>query len=104
MSRGPEIGTLLTRALDRQARHARCPIEIVSADWDRWASATFTGARHHLSLSTFPCPAAEAWLAGLREAEFDLPGHLVADLAVTAIQRTAKCVTADLEILTVEMR
>ncbi|OYW22197.1 MULTISPECIES: hypothetical protein [unclassified Sphingomonas] len=104
MSGGPDIGTLLTRALEHQARHAGCPIEINGADWDRWASATFTGARHRIAISTLPCPATEAWLAGLSEADFDLRGHLVADLAVGSVRRTATNVTAELEVLTVEIR
>lgn len=104
MSRGPDIGTLLTRALERQARLAGCAGHIVTADWERWASATFTGARHRITLSALPCPATEAWLAGLSEAEIDVRGHLVADLEIVAVRRQVDAVHADLEVLTVEMQ
>lgn len=104
MSRGPDIGTALTRAIERHSRYARCPAEIVSATWQRWASATFTGARHCVTVAMLPCPATEAWLTSLRDAEFDVRGHLVADVDVVAVRRLAPRVEADLEILTVEER
>ncbi len=104
MSRGPDIGTALTRAIERGSRHARCPAQIMAADWDRWASATFTGARHRIAVAMLPCPATEAWLTSLTEAEFDVAGHLVADVDVVAVRRTAARVEADLEVLTVELR
>lgn len=104
MSRGPDIGIALTRAIERGSRRARCPAQILTADWDRWASATFHGARHRIALALLPCPATEAWLAGLAEAEFDVRGHLVADVDLVAVRRTAARVEADLEVLTVELR
>lgn len=104
MSRGPDIGTALNRAIERQTRYARCPADIVNADWERWASATFTGARHRITVAMLPCPAAEAWLSTVRDAEFDVRGHLVADVDVVAVRRLAPRVEADLEILTVEAR
>lgn len=102
MSRRPDIGTALTRAIERQSRLARCPAEIVNAQWERWASATFSGARHRITVALLPCPASETWLSGLREAEFDVRGHLIADLDVVAVRRTAPRVEAELEVLTVE--
>lgn len=102
MSRGPDIGTALLRALEKQARRASCPISVLQSDWQRWASATFAGARHQITLAACPCPALDAWLGNLSEAEFDVRGHLVADLAVSAVRRSAASVEADLEVLTVE--
>lgn len=102
MSRGPDIGTALLRALEKQARHAGCPVSVLHADWQRWASATFAGARHQISVSACPCPALNDWLGGLPEAEFVMRGHLVADVVVTAVRRSAASVEADLEVLTVE--
>ncbi len=104
MSRGPDIGTALSRAIELHSRYARCPADIVSATWQRWASATFTGARHRITVALLPCPATETWLNSLRDAEFDLRGHLVADVDVVAVRRLAPRVEADLEILTVETR
>jgi hypothetical protein len=100
--RGPDVGTLLVRALYRASCAARCPLEIVTADSVRWASATFTGARHATSWTALPSPALDAWLAALPEKEFELRGHLVADLVVQAVRRTATAVALEIEALTVE--
>ena len=104
MSRGPDPATLLVRALSARAVAAGCPITIAASDWTRWASATFAGARHRLTLAAPASPALDAWLATLPEAEFALPGHLVADLVAERIVRTGGTLTAELEILTIEAR
>ncbi len=66
------------RALIR-ALAARYPGLIVLASrTEPWASATFTGARHVLDCADGPD------LTGLIDAEFDLPGQLVADIAFNA--------------------
>ncbi len=102
MSRGPDIGTLLVRTLYRDSVAKRCPVEIVSSDWVRWASATFVGARHAMTWTGSPSPALDAWIAGLSDAEFDLRGHLLADLTIRAVSRTATSVGFEVEALTVE--
>ena len=102
MSRGPDAATMLTRAIDKQARRAGCPVEHVDSDWDRWASATFSGARHRLTFAATPDVALDRWLKGLPDADFALRGHLVADLVVSAVRHAAERVEIDLEILTVE--
>jgi hypothetical protein len=102
MSRGPDAETLLRRALEAHAEAAGCPVTLASSDWTRWASATFTGARHLLALTAPPSPALDAWIAGLPEAELRLRGHLVADLVVEHVRRAADAVTVSLEVLTVE--
>lgn len=104
MSRAPDAATLLERALVAGAAHAGCPITIAAADWTRWASATFNGARHMLTLSAAAGPALDHWLAGLGEAEFALRHHLVADLSVTRVTREGGVATIALEALTVEER
>ena len=53
-----------------------------------WASVTFAGARHRLELafeSEEAIEAGELFIALLPEHEFDIPGQLVADAAVTAV-------------------
>ncbi|MEI9928049.1 MAG: hypothetical protein WDN44_10600 [Sphingomonas sp.] len=65
MSRGPDAAVLLERALAASAGRARCPIRVTAAGSTRWASATFAGARHELTLAADPSPALDAWLAGL---------------------------------------
>jgi hypothetical protein len=102
MSRGPDAETLLRRALEASADAAGCPVALAESDWTRWASATFTGARHLLALAAPPSPALDAWVAGLPEAELRLRGHLVADLVVEHVRRAGDTVTVSLEVLTVE--
>lgn len=102
MSRGPDAATLLVRTLEAAARRAGCPARIVDADWTRWASATFTGARHSVTLAAPASPALDAWLATLAEAELPVKGHLLADLAVAARRQIGDEVEVRLEALTVE--
>ncbi len=64
------------RALLR-ALTARYPgLLVLDSRTEPWASVTFTGARHVLT-----CTGPD--LTGIEDAEFDLPGHVVADVAVT---------------------
>lgn len=102
MSRGPDIGTLLVRALYRDSCRAGCPLEIRDSDWARWASATFCGARHVMRWTAAPSPALDAWLATLPDADFILRGHLLADVSVTGISRSADSVQVNMEALTLE--
>jgi hypothetical protein len=104
MSRGPDAETLLRRALEAGAESAGCPLSATESDWTRWASATFTGARHLFRLTGPPSPRFDSWIAGLPEAELRLRGHLVADLVVEHVRRSADAVTVSLEVLTVEER
>jgi hypothetical protein len=104
MSRGPDAATALERALLAAAEAAGCPVSVVASDWTRWASATFTGARHSLTLAAPPSARLDQWLVGLDEAEFDLRNYLVADLAVTRMSREEELVTVAIEALTVEER
>jgi hypothetical protein len=81
------------------------PAEIVSARSEAWASATFTGARHSLQLRIEGADAADraSRLTGELDAiEFTLPGHLVADIALTSRHDTAEGVALAIEALTVE--
>jgi len=53
-----------------------------------WASVTFAGARHRLELEfegDRAVDAGELFIAFLPEHEFAIPGQLVADAAVTAV-------------------
>ena len=102
MSRGPDIGTALSRALVADARRCDCEITISSAEWERWASATFSGARHTLSVEATPGARLDHWLAELPEANIALRGHLLADLTASAVTRGAGTCVITLEALTVE--
>lgn len=53
-----------------------------------WASITFAGARHRIDLvfeGSGPVAAGERFIAFLPEHEFAIPGQLVADAAIVAV-------------------
>lgn len=94
----------LRRALAHSAKAAGAAVTITRSTAERWASATFTGARHELDLAGPASDAAESWLADLPEAELPLAGHLVADLRIVAMTQVASDLTVTLEVLTLEDR
>ncbi|HVI99778.1 MAG TPA: hypothetical protein VM657_12015 [Sphingomonas sp.] len=104
MSRGPDAGTRLTRALMAAAAANGVACAIVESDWTRWASATFTGAQHKVILAGPFTPALDDWLTTLPEREFVLPGHLVADLTIVAMRASSERIEAEIQALTVEER
>lgn len=72
-----------------------------------WASVTFSGARHELTLRLEGAGAeavADRFLAGLDCAEFALGGHIMADIALVWQERRPGQVRVGLEALTVEDR
>ena len=97
----PQIG--LRRALAR-----RCPpIDIGSIRSERWASVTFTGARHRIECRVAGGRAVELagrFCSGIGEAEFELRDHIVADIAVAEMTADRDSVSIVLEALTVEAR
>jgi hypothetical protein len=73
-----------------------------------WASVTFSGTRHAITLA-FPGSAAaadgEAFIAALPEHEFTIPGQLVADATVVAVDQAvlpAPTMIVEIELLLVE--
>ena len=61
-----------------RALSARYPgLLVLASRSEPWASATFVGERHLLTC------AAGVDLTGIEEADFDLPGHIVADVALS---------------------
>jgi hypothetical protein len=76
--------------------------ELVSRSW---ASVTFSGARHRIAFSLEGAGAQEAasdFLGRMNEAEFDLRGHILADITLTGEERSFDKVKISLEALTVE--
>ena len=70
-----------------------------------WASITFSGARHEITLRLVGAEAdaaADAFAASLDAAEFRLRGHILADIALVAREATGDGVRLSLEALTVE--
>lgn len=102
MSRWPDLTTQIERALVRSAADAGIVLAVATASATSWASVTFTGARHRVTIAASASPLLDTWLAGLPEAEFRLRGHLVADLAIVGEARSGDPVEVALELLTVE--
>ena len=105
--RGPDPHSALIPALAKHLSPAE--VQVLDSHETGWASATFTGARHSFSLAISGTGAGDA-VAKLEreigEAEFELPGHLVADILVTA-RRTdwhvsPPVIRIEVEALTVE--
>lgn len=74
-----------------------------------WASATFTGVRHQIGFRLEGLGADEAadtFLAALEEREFNLPGHILADIApISTLRRESSedpVVRIGVEALTIE--
>jgi hypothetical protein len=72
-----------------------------------WASVTFSGARHKVAFSLEgegAGAAADAFVARMTEIEFDLRGHILADLVLSGDERSAGGgrVRLRIEALTVE--
>lgn len=78
----PWSGCRLVRALAIDALAAGCSVTVLDARSHPWSSATFEGERHRITVAIPDDAATRAWLAALPEAEFRLPGLLVADVAV----------------------
>ena len=75
---------LREQLLDLASGHAT----ILTHEEKAWASVTFAGTRHRVELAFEGAEAVEAgecFIAFLPEHEFAIPGQLVADAAVTAV-------------------
>ena len=101
----PAASGLLRALLDRAGdqRDRMLLSEIRSVDWH---SLTLAGERHSITLR-IPGPDAERmvdkFIHGLEDAEFAIPGHIVADIAVVGAPTRAldRSVTLEIEALTV---
>jgi hypothetical protein len=84
--------TALLRALVGRAAVDRNRILLTDAHSTDWQSLTFTGERHQLSLRVTGADSSEVvgrMCARLDDAEFSIPGVLVADIAVVGSPRRA---------------
>ena len=84
--RGPDAGTLLIRALRNNALSAGVTMHVATIACTPWASATFVGTQHLLTIVADPVPGLRDWIDSLHDAEFALRGHIVADLAVDHVE------------------
>lgn len=102
MSGRVDAATLLERAVLAEAARGGLTLRVTAATARRWASATFVGARHLLTVEGEWDDRVPDWLRDLADADLPLRGHLVADLIVAALTRTDARFTAAIEALTLE--
>ncbi len=101
-------GTDATTALLRALRSAFDSVNFVNFERVQsreWASITFTGARHEVTIrldGEGAEAAADRFAAGLDATEFRLRGHILADIVLVGRERTEHGVHLQLEALTVE--
>lgn len=98
--RGPDAGTLLIRALRGQANAAGVTMHVESIACTPWASATFVGTQHRLTIAADPVPGLREWIDALPEAEFVVRGHVVADLAIERIETIGEGALVTIAVLT----
>ena len=80
----------LLRAIIARAAVDRNRILLTNAQSTDWQSLTFTGERHHMSLKVTGSDSGEIVeriCDGLEDAEFSIPGIIVADIAVVGSRR-----------------
>ena len=96
----------LLRALIGRAQVPRDRILLSEVHTMNWQSLTFTGERHQLHLRV-PGPGSreivERMCLGLEDAEFSIPGQIVADIAVLGAPRRTidSSTTLTIEALTI---
>ena len=98
----PHAGLL--RNLEARMAGEGLAVELRESHSERWASATFTGARHRFHFSAIGGDAisrVERMGLDLGETDFALPDHIVADIAL--VRRDGGS-GFDVEALTVEAR
>lgn len=102
MSRTADADRGLCRTIEAQARRAGCAARVVASAAATWSSPTFAGSRHALKIEAADDVRLGNWLDGLSRAEFAVPGHLIADLAVTGVTRAGGTAAIAIEALSVE--
>ena len=108
MKPNPDPASALLRAL--AVSMAPVDVTVVEVRSRSWNSATFSGARHQLTLGVAGGAAGgaggatEALLERLHCGEFNLPGHIVADIGLIDEARRdgEDSVTVRLDVLTLE--
>lgn len=101
----PDAGEELIRALRVHLASFAGAVHVEERVSRRWASITFSGERHRLRLrlrGPDAAAAADAFVDGLSEREFNLRGHILADIFLVEDRREDDAVRLTLEALTVE--
>ncbi|WP_174292194.1 hypothetical protein [Sphingomonas bacterium] len=92
----------LAHTLTAAGRAVGLDISVTEHRSRSWASATFAGAQHAITLAAPRSPALGGWVATLPDAELPLTGHLVASIAVDRIEDDGADVTLTITALTIE--
>lgn len=94
-------GERLIRRLGQSAEIAGCTLDVVSIDSRDLSCSIFVIADHRLAVVVSGL-SARAWLETLDENSFCLPGHVLAQMAVGAIDETGEHLLAQIEAQTVK--
>lgn len=89
-------GERLVRKLERSAEVAGCTLDVVTGDSQRLSCGVFDSALHWLKVSVSGSPG-RAWLETLDEYSIHVPGFVLAQLAVGAIDDTGGQLLAEIE-------
>jgi hypothetical protein len=98
------VASALLRGLIDRANVPRNRILLTEAVTVEWCSLTFTGERHQLQLRIPPPDSraiTERMCDGLEDAEFNIPGVIIADIGFTAAPGSDGSTTITIEALTV---
>lgn len=103
------LGERLARVVSATIGTIRGETRVETIDQTDWASVTFTGARHRLRVTLDgdgAVGAAADFLEKLPDIDLPIPGHIVADIALVAEQRSddGRHAVLELEALTIEDR
>ncbi|HEX8642997.1 MAG TPA: hypothetical protein VF702_03690 [Allosphingosinicella sp.] len=104
-----DAATALLCALSANIGTFRGHFRVDSISSRPWASVTFSGARHRIAFTLEgegAAATADAFAARLGDAEFDMSGHILADIALVGDERSpaGDRVQVRIEALTVEDR
>ena len=100
--REAQVEARLAAALVGAGRAAGIDLVVPDHRSRPWASATFVGAQHAVTLLAPRSPGLGCWAAALPDAELPLRGHVVASLAVERIEDDGVQVILTVEVLTLE--
>jgi hypothetical protein len=93
------------RALEGALLTMLAPATLTASTDKPWGSVTFSGARHRFQLALTgdgAAATANRFAQSLTDQDFDIPGHLVADISVRATSSTPSQADIRVEALTVE--
>ncbi len=93
-------GERLKEGLEQSAGDAGCRLTCMAQRDQRWASVMFDGGRHSLTVILAGIDAA-GWLEQLSDRSVDVPGFMLADLQVGAVEEKGGQLLVELEALSI---